>query len=46
MPGRRPRRVASGATGCSTLQKMFIVAGWVVTAIAAAAISGMIRRDD
>jgi hypothetical protein len=28
------------------LQKMFIVAGWVVTAIAAAAISGMIRRDD
>ncbi|RKE85661.1 hypothetical protein [Rhizobium sp. AG855] len=27
-------------------QKMFIVAGWVVTAIAAAAISGMIRRDD
>ena len=28
------------------LQKMFIVLGWVVTAIAAAAISGMIRRDD
>lgn len=28
------------------LQKIFIVAGWVVTAIAAAAISGMIRRDD
>ncbi|AOG09473.1 hypothetical protein [Agrobacterium sp. RAC06] len=28
------------------LQKMFIVAGWVVTSIAAAAISGMIRRDD
>ncbi|MDM7982626.1 MAG: hypothetical protein QUV71_19985 [Rhizobium sp.] len=27
-------------------QKMFIVLGWVVTAIAAAAISGMIRRDD
>lgn len=27
-------------------QKMFVVAGWVVTAIAAAAISGMIRRDD
>jgi len=28
------------------LQKIFIVAGWLVTAIAAAAISGMIRRDD
>ncbi|MFN3319483.1 MAG: hypothetical protein ACK43M_12100 [Allorhizobium sp.] len=28
------------------LQKIFIVLGWVVTAIAAAAISGMIRRDD
>lgn len=28
------------------LQKMFVVLGWVVTAIAAAAISGMIRRDD
>jgi hypothetical protein len=28
------------------LQKMFIVAGWVVTAIAAAAISATIRRDD
>lgn len=28
------------------LQKTFIVLGWVVTAIAAAAISGMIRRDD
>jgi hypothetical protein len=27
-------------------QKIFIVLGWVVTAIAAAAISGMIRRDD
>lgn len=27
-------------------QKMFIVLGWVVTAIAAATISGMIRRDD
>jgi hypothetical protein len=27
-------------------QKMFVVLGWVVTAIAAAAISGMIRRDD
>ncbi|QEE47052.1 hypothetical protein FVA81_21645 [Rhizobium sp. WL3] len=27
-------------------QKVFIVLGWVVTAIAAAAISGMIRRDD
>jgi len=28
------------------MQKLFIIAGWGVTAIAAAAISGMIRRDD
>ncbi|MBB5274360.1 hypothetical protein HNR26_000398 [Rhizobium rosettiformans] len=28
------------------LQKLFIIAGWGVTAIVAASISGMIRRDD